>query len=90
MEIIRHIDVLITLGTIVTLGWFLMTPSQREKSAGMTALLYTVGAPFDIIFARDFSFWMSLINSAAYLWIYVMYRKERLAKNKQPKRNSLL
>lgn len=86
MEIIRFLDGFITIGIVGALIWFITSPIDREKSALLVAILYTVGAPFDIIDGRNFTFWVSLACSGLYLRIHVGYKKRRLAGKPPPDR----
>jgi len=84
MEIVNHIDAIITIFTIAALVWFLVGP-DKERSTRIVAILYLAGAPFDMISGRESPFWISMVCSLMYLYLHRSYRKERFEKEKKEK-----
>jgi hypothetical protein len=76
-EIVEFFDATITIAIFAALGWFVASGLKPGNSCVVIAILYTIGAPFDIISGRSASFWMSMILSLVYLRFYITYRKGR-------------
>jgi hypothetical protein len=68
-------DVTITCACILALFWFVLARSQRKSSTLVIAILYLIGAPFDMIYGRTSSFWISIVLSFLYLYLYKQERK---------------
>lgn len=74
------VDGTVTITCLLALFWFIVYPSHRLFSTLTISVLYLVGAPLDIIYGRTSSFWVSVLLSFMYLYLYE--EEKRLKKKK--------